>query len=53
MHDIESTDSDEEMTECYRQTGKDTNNIKTQISKILQGSKFKQPEPPINNQPND
>ena len=28
---IESTDS-EEMTECYRQTWKDTNNIKTQIS---------------------
>ena len=47
---IESTDSEEEMTECYRQTAKDSNNIKTQISKILQGSKSNQPEPPINNQ---
>ena len=47
---IESTDSEEEMTECYRQTAKDSNNIKTKISKILQGSKSNQPEPPINNQ---
>ena len=50
---IESSDSEEEMTECYRQTGNDTNNIKTQIRKILQGSKSNQPEPPINNQSNE
>ena len=49
---MEHTDS-EEMAACYRHTGTDTNNIKTQISKILQGLKSNQTEPPINNQPNE
>ena len=49
---MEHTDS-EEMAACYKQTMKDSNKINTQISKILQGLKSNQREPPINNQPNE